>query len=121
MEGPDGRTAHAEMRIGDGVVLMFDAAPDWPAAPALLRLYTADADKAFRRAVSAGAEAVTAVTELAFGDRVGRVRDPFGNIWWLQTHVEDVAADEMEQRMSDPRWTAAMSYVEDSLRQALSR
>lgn len=110
--GEDGSVAHAEVRIGDCVVMMFDAKPDWPPTPAFLRLYVADADAVHRRAVAAGGASVTEVTHLYFGDRVGRVRDPLGNLWWIQARVEDVTAQEMERRLGDPMFTAAMAYVQ---------
>jgi PhnB protein len=109
-----GVVAHAEMRIGTSVVMMFDAPRDrpWPQTPAFLRLYLPDADASFDRALAAGATPITRVTHLAFGDRVGRVRDPFGNFWWLQTRVEEVAPDELNRRWSDPHWAEAMLYVQ---------
>ena len=107
-----GRIAHAEMRIGTGRLMMFDAPDDWPPTPAFIRLYLEDARAMFDRAVSAGAEPVTEVTHLAFGDAVGRVRDPFGNLWWLQQRLETVTAEEEERRWSDPKWVAAMDYVQ---------
>ncbi|MFJ4817625.1 VOC family protein [Streptomyces sp. NPDC088801] len=110
--GEDGRIGHAEVRIGDSVVMPFDAPPNWPPTPAFLRLYVEDADAAHRRAVAAGGTSVTEVTHLFFGDRIGRVRDPLGNLWWLQTRVEDVSPEEMERRLHDPKWTAAMAYVQ---------
>ncbi len=55
---------------------------------------------------------MTEVTHLAFGDRVGRVRDPYGNVWWLQTRVEEVSEDELNRRWSDPEWAKAMEYVQ---------
>ena len=106
-----GRIGHAEVRIGDSVVMMFDSMPDWPPTPAFLRLYVEDADATHRRAVAAGGTSVTEVTHLAFGDRVGRVRDPFGNLWWIQTRVEDLTLDEMNERFADPTFVAAMEYV----------
>jgi uncharacterized glyoxalase superfamily protein PhnB len=109
-----GVIGHAEMRIGDAVVMMFDV-PHWPKTPAFLRLYVEDADKTFDAAVAAGATPVTRVTHLAFGDRVGRVRDPFGNLYWIQTHIEDVSEDEMNRRWTDPEWAARMAYVQGSL------
>ena len=109
--GPDGRIGHAEMRIGDAMVMMFDARPHWPPTPAFLRLYVEDADAVFAQAVAAGGRSVTKVTHLAFGDRVGRVRDPFGNLYWIQTRVEEVSEDEMNRRWSDPKWAEAMAYV----------
>jgi PhnB protein len=112
LTGPDGRIGHAEMRIGDAIVMMFDSKPDWPATPAFLRLYVEDSGAAFAQAVKAGGTPVTNVTHLAFGDRVGRVRDPFGNLYWLQTRVEEVSEDEMNRRWSDPKWAERMAYVE---------
>ncbi|MFD6171159.1 VOC family protein [Streptomyces coeruleorubidus] len=82
------------------------------ADPAFLRLYVEDADAAHRRAVAAGGTSVTEVTHLFFGDRIGRVRDPLGNLWWLQTRVEDVSPEEMERRLGDPKWAEAMAYVQ---------
>jgi PhnB protein len=111
----DGSIGHAEARIGDAVVLLFDAPTDWPLTPAFLRLFVGDADALFARAVAAGATPISNVTLLAFGDRVGRVRDPFGNIWWLQTRVEDVSEKEMTKRATEPKWAEAMAYMQTSL------
>ncbi|MEU4081116.1 VOC family protein [Streptomyces venezuelae] len=110
--GEDGSVGHAEVRIGDSVVMMFDARPEWPATPGFLRLYVEDADATHRRAVAAGGTSVTEVTHLFFGDRVGRVRDPLGNLYWIQTRVEDVAEEELERRLGDPEFTKAMEYVQ---------
>ncbi|MFI9255693.1 VOC family protein [Streptomyces sp. NPDC053069] len=115
MVGPGGRIEHAEVRIGDAVVMMFDRhSPDWPHTPAHLRLFVEDADAVYRQAVEAGATPVTEVTHLAFGDRVGRVRDPLGNLWWIQTHIEDVTPEELRRRFSDPEFTARMEYVQSA-------
>lgn len=112
--GEDGRVAHAEVRIGDSVVMMFDAPPEWPATPGFLRLYVEDADAVHRRAVEAGGTSITEVTHLFFGDRVGRVRDPWGNLYWIQTRVEDVDPRELERRLTDPKFTRAMEYVQNA-------
>ena len=116
-----GYVGHAEIRIGDSVVALFDARPGWPDTPALLRLFVDDADTTLARAVAAGADVVTPVTLLAFGDRVGRVRDPLGNIWWIQSHVEDVTWAELAVRSEDPAAMAAMREVQDSLDRELRR
>jgi uncharacterized glyoxalase superfamily protein PhnB len=113
--GDDGTIGHAEFRIGNAIVMGFDAKPDWPDTPAFLRLYVEDADETFRRAVEAGAAPVTEVTHLFWGDRVGRVRDPFGNLWWIQGRVEEVDEAEMNRRMTDPVWNARMEYVQSSI------
>jgi uncharacterized glyoxalase superfamily protein PhnB len=96
------------------MVMMFDARPDWPPTPAFLRLYVEDADAVHRQAVAAGGTSVTEVTHLLFGDRVGRVRDPFGNLYWIQTRIEEVTEEEMLARLSDPEFTKAMEYVQSA-------
>ncbi|MEV4175556.1 MULTISPECIES: VOC family protein [unclassified Nonomuraea] len=110
----DGRIGHAEVRIGDAIVMLFDSAPGWPPTPAFLRLYVPDADATHRRAVAAGGTSITDVTHLYWGDRVGRVRDPFGNLWWIQTRVEEVSEEELGRRMNDPEFTKAMEYVQSA-------
>ncbi|MGP4023542.1 VOC family protein [Actinomadura sp. 3N407] len=107
-----GVIGHAEVRVGDAIVMLFDADPGWPATPAFLRLYVEDAHAVHGRAVDAGGTSVTEVTHLPFGDLVGRVRDPFGNLWWIHTRIEDVTPEEMERRLSDPVFTKAMEYVQ---------
>jgi PhnB protein len=111
VELEDGSIGHAEFRIGDSIVMAFDARPHWPDTPVLLRLYVEDADALHRRAVEAGATSVTEMTELFFGDRVGRVRDPLGNLWWIQSRIEDLDPDEMARRAGEPEHIEAMAYV----------
>jgi PhnB protein len=111
VELENGAIGHAEFRIGDSIVMAFDARPAWPDTPALLRLYVEDADAVHRQAVDAGATSVTEMTELAFGDRVGRVRDPLGNVWWIQSRIEDLDPEEMARRAGQPEYVDAMNYV----------
>jgi len=118
MEGDDGFIAHAEVRIGDSVVMLFDARPEWPDTPAFLRLYVPDADAAFERALVAGATAVTEVAEHSFGDRIGRVRDPWGDVWWLQTHVRDATEHDMENPSEEHQ--AAMQLAMSTLDRELA-
>jgi uncharacterized glyoxalase superfamily protein PhnB len=99
--------------------MAFDAPVDLKPMPAFIRLYVPDARKGFAIALEAGATEVTKPTLLAFGDRVARVRDPLGNIWWLQQRVEEVSETEMQQRWGDPRWSEPMAYVQHSLAEAL--
>ncbi len=110
----DGTIGHAEVRIGDSVVMMFDARPEWPDTPAFLRLYVEDGDAVFRRALAAGASPVTRMTELFWGDRVGRVRDPLGNVWWIQQRVAELTPEEIAQRAADPELVEAMRYVQSA-------
>jgi uncharacterized glyoxalase superfamily protein PhnB len=114
IENPDGSIGHAEFRLGDSIVMAFDARPGWPRLPAFLRLYVDDADAAFRRAIEAGATPVTDPTTLAFGDRVGRVRDPLGNVYWLQARLEDLSPEEMRRRAALPEYVEAMAYVQSA-------
>lgn len=109
-----GVIGHAEVRIGDSVVMLFDARPDWPNTPAFLRLYVEDANTVFERAVAAGAAPVTRVTLMPWGDRVSRVRDPLGNLWWIQSRVEEVSLEEFNRRMADPQFVRAMEYVQSA-------
>ncbi len=86
----DGTIGHSEILIGDSVVMAFDADPGWPDMPALLSVYVDDADEVFARAVEAGATVITEVfTSRIVGDCGGRLRDPLGNIWWVQTHLSE--------------------------------
>lgn len=117
----DGSIGHAEIRVGDSVIMMFDKQPAWPDLPALIRLYVDDADVTCRQALEAGAKSVTEVTHLAFGDKVARVRDPLGNVWWIQTHIEDVDFGEMQKRLSNASFREAMEYLQSSFPEELSR
>ncbi len=115
----DGTIGHAEVWIGNQVVMMFDARPDWPDTPAFLTLYVEDCDAVHQRALPAGATTVTELSTNAWGDRGSRIRDPFGNIWWIQSHVEDVIEDEMMRRMQDERYLEDMRISQDTLDRAL--
>ncbi len=79
------------------------------------RLYVEDADAVYQQALSAGAISVTEMTSLLWGDRGGRVRDPLGNIWWIQTHVEQVDQEEMAKRVRDQESLDALRYTRESL------
>ncbi|WP_420081998.1 VOC family protein [Streptomyces sp. JL4002] len=116
----DGTIGHGEIRVGDTVVLAFDRRPDWPVMPSLLRVYVPDADTAVAAAVEHGAQVITECADSAWGDRGGRVRDPFGNIWWVTSRVEDVPPDRAWERMSEPKYADAMRAAQETLDAALS-
>ncbi|MGI5130777.1 VOC family protein [Pseudonocardia sp. CA-107938] len=109
-----GNVGHAEMRIGDSMVMMFDK-PDWPPTPAFLRFYVADIHQTIKQAVAAGARIVTEPTHLFWGDLVARIADPFGNLYWLQMRIEIVDEDEMMRRFGDETFLANMQYVQSAL------
>lgn len=115
----DGSIGHAEIRIGDSKVMMFDAKQLWPDTPGFLRLYVEDGDAVFNRALEAGAVSVTKMTLLSFGERVGRVCDPLGNIWWIHQRVEEIDYEEMTTRAGQSEFIEAMNYVQNSLNQFL--
>lgn len=99
---------HAEIIIGDSMLMIADAQPDmgWPAPaagaelPMSLVLYTEDVDAVFARCVEEGAEEIRPVEDQFYGDRSGTIRDPWGHFWTIATHIEDVSEDEMKRRMS---------------------
>jgi len=116
MEGPNGTIGHAELRIGNSVIFVSDEFPGMSAAPtptstpsSYLFLYTEDCDGVFNRAVQAGAKPTMPMTDMFWGDRFGKLTDPFGHSWGVATHVEDVAPDEMERRAAE--WTANMAKM----------
>ena len=116
----DGSIGHGEIKVGDTVVLAFDRRADWPALPSLLRVFVPDADAAFGRAIAAGADVVTELADSAFGQRGGRIKDPFGNVWWIVSHVEDVPEDVMWQRLQDPVYAEQMRVAQETLDAELS-
>jgi hypothetical protein len=101
--------------------MMFDSKSEWSPTPGFLRLYVEDGDAVYRQALEAGATTVTEVTELFFGERVGRVRDPFGNIWWIQQRLENLTPEEIGKRAGEGKYTDAMQYLQSTLDRELSR
>ena len=97
LDAPNGAIAHAEVEIGDSVVMLTDAVRE-PAQPGSLFLYVADVDKTFARAVKAGATPEMPPQDMFWGDRFGRLRDPQGNAWAVATHVEDLTPREIRKR-----------------------
>lgn len=98
MARPDGTVMHAEVRIGDSVVMMGEASGEKPAMPAMLYLYVKDCDATYKRALQAGAISVMEPADQFYGDRNAAVKDASGNQWWMATHVEDVPPEEMARR-----------------------
>lgn len=121
---PAGKIVHVEVKVRDAIVMLFDSARSWPPTPAFTRLFVDNCDVAYERALKAGGRSVTKPTMLAFGDKVARVADPFGNLWWLQERVEDLSSmnpDDMIIKMKEPAALKAMKYVEDSLNAELAK
>jgi len=108
MPGPGGKITHAEMRIGNSIVMLADEHPEINArspesfggSPVMIHLYVEDVDAVFNQAVAAGAKVERALADQFYGDRTGGVKDPFGYSWYIATHKEDVSPAEMQKRMA---------------------
>jgi PhnB protein len=106
MSEPGGRVGHAELQVGDSRIMLADESPESGArgpqtiggSPVTLLLYVPDVDATVERAVAAGAKLVRPVADQFYGDRSGGLTDPFGHVWFVATHVEDVPPEEMERR-----------------------
>ena len=105
MDGPDGLVLHAGLRIGDSSIMLADANPEWQAkgpnelggTPVVIHLYVEDADAVVAQAAEAGGTVTMPVQDAFWGDRYGKLTDPFGHSWSIATHVRDVPLEEMEQ------------------------
>lgn len=100
---PDGSVAHAQVIIGDSVVMISDLRGHGFPRSATLYLYLADADAAYASALVAGATSLMEPQNMFWGDRLAIVQDPFGNNWQIATHVEDVSPEESQRRLANPR------------------
>lgn len=116
----DGSIGHAEIRVGDTVLLAFDHRSGWPDIPSLLRVFVQDADATTARAVAEGARVITEPATHAFGHRTGRIRDPFGNTWWITAVIEDVAPEDVMRRLGEPTYAQAMRDAQETLDRELS-
>jgi PhnB protein len=109
MKGPDGKIMHAELVIGNSIIMLSDEWPEFGAlspqsiggSPMGLHIYLDGVDAAFDRAVKAGAEVEMPVMDQFWGDRYGKLKDPFGHKWSIATHVKDMTGDEMKHAMDD--------------------
>lgn len=106
MAMPDNKVGHAELELGDAVIMLADEFPDMDikgpttlgGSPVNIHLYVEDVDATFERAVAAGADVLQPLEDKFYGDRAAQLRDPFGHIWSIATHTEDVPPDEMAKR-----------------------
>lgn len=107
--GADNKIMHAEMKIGDSILMMTDENIQWDhkgpeqlgGSPISVLLYVNNVDDIFDRAIKAGATVIREVRNEFYGDRMGTLKDPFGHTWSVGTHVEDVSPEEMEKRMKE--------------------
>jgi len=95
---PDGTVLHAQVRIGDSLLMIGEPQGDWKPRAAMLYHYVADVDAAYHQALAAGAQSVVEPADMFYGDRHACVRDVAANDWWLATHIEDVSPAEIQKR-----------------------
>jgi PhnB protein len=101
LPGPDGSIGHAEVLVGESVVMLADPSDVAEAMPAMLSVYVEDCDETYRRALDAGATSLREPNTEFYGDRMAGVQDPMGNKWYFATHVEDVSPEEMQRRAAE--------------------
>jgi PhnB protein len=109
MAGPDGKLGHAELQLGDSLIMLADEYPElgvrspraFGGSPVTISVYVEDVDAVFDRALKAGARALRPVEEQFYGDRTGQFEDPFGHRWTIATRVEDVPPEEMARRAAE--------------------
>lgn len=99
----DGSIRHAELRLGDSMVMVGQAAGERPPMPTMLYHYVTDVDAVYQRCLAAGAESLAPPSDMWYGDRVAGVRDAWANQWWLSTHIEDVSGEELARRWQSQR------------------
>ena len=119
-KGPDGKVMHAELLIGDSIIMLSDEFPEFGClspqsvggSPMGLHIYLDGVDAAFDRAVKAGAEIEMPVADQFWGDRYGKLKDPFGHKWSIGTHIKDMSADDMKRAMDEA--CAKMEQMKDA-------
>lgn len=108
MDGPNGSIGHAEFRIGNSMLMIADENADWDSfgpekhggSPISLMIYCEGVDHVFAKAVKNGGQELKPVQDWLYGDRSGTLKDPFGHVWTISTHMEDVSPEELERRMA---------------------
>ncbi|HEY5954312.1 MAG TPA: VOC family protein [Terrimicrobiaceae bacterium] len=108
LPGPDGKLMHAAVRIGDSMVMLTDESPDWgcfgprslKGSPVTIHLYVDDVDAVVDQAVKAGGKIIMPVEDMFWGDRYGKLEDPFGHHWSVATHLREVTPEEMKEAMA---------------------
>lgn len=119
---PEGIIIHSVVKIGDALVMLFDAWEGWNPTPAFLNLYVSDVRRTYDKALTKGAQSVTDITTLWFGEKVCRILDPFGNLWWINERVEEVDftnPEELGRRSTTADAINGIAYIQQSLNEAL--
>lgn len=116
-----GEIVHVVVKIGDALVMLFDSKERWAPTPSFLNLYVEDLEETYQKALELGSKSVTNITLLWFGEKVCRILDPFGNLWWINERVEEIdfTNPEIAKRASTPDAVNGIAYIQKSLNEAL--
>ena len=118
----DGIIIHVVVKIGNALVMLFDSRDGWANSPSFLNLYVEDIEKTYQKSIEFGAKSVTEITTLWFGEKVCRILDPFGNLWWLNERIEEIDFTDpkaIEQRSTTPEALEGIKYIQKSLDEAM--
>jgi uncharacterized glyoxalase superfamily protein PhnB len=115
----EGVIIHAVVKLGTATIMLFDSREGWGPTPAFLNLYVPDVEQAYKRALELGATSVTDITPLYFGEKVCRILDPFGNLWWLNERIEELEPAEIKLRAGTGEAARGIAYIQQSLDEAL--
>jgi len=122
IKNENGAIIHVAVKIGNAMVMLFDSKKDWAPTPSFLNLYVEDIEKAYQKSIRLGTTSVTDITMLYFGEKVCRIMDPFGNLWWINQRIEEIdytKIEEIRQRASAPEAVKQIEYIQKSLDEAL--
>lgn len=122
IKNEEGIIIHVVVKIGNALVMLFDSRKDWGPTPAFLNLYVEDIEKVYQKSLELGATSVTDITTLYFGEKVCRILDPFGNLWWINQRIEEIdftKPEEIGRRASTPEAIEGIAYIQKSLDEAL--
>ena len=122
IKNEQGVVIHVVVKIGDAMVMLFDSKEGWNPTPSFLNLYVEDVEKAYQKALQLGATSVTDITTLWFGEKVCRILDPFGNLWWINERIEEVDLtdqEEVKKISTTPEAVKGIEYIQKSLDEAM--
>lgn len=117
-----GAIIHVVVKIGDALIMLFDSREGWPPSPSFLNLYVSDVEGVYQKSLKLGATSVTDITALWFGEKVCRILDPFGNLWWINERIEEIdftKPEEIGRIASTPEAVQGIAYIQKSLDEAL--
>ncbi|MBC7867622.1 MAG: VOC family protein [Gloeobacteraceae cyanobacterium ES-bin-316] len=122
IKNEQGVVIHVVVKIGDAMVMLFDSREGWDPTPIFLNLYVEDIEKTYQKALQLGATSVTDITTLWFGEKVCRILDPFGNLWWINERIEEVDLtnqEKVKKISTTPEAVKGIEYIQKSLDDAM--